>query len=239
MKTKLFGILFVFLIMVLFGGVFTSCSKKDEPVASEKKWITVYQNITLGNQHNITNGHFLKLKTGESVKLESVFAQQEYMALMIFTDYGINNTYLTFPANAADAATFKDELKTNRLFVQPSAGLNYWNTAKMTNGMVYQAPIMTANDFNNIIASKDWAVFDLNFKKNNGDEEKLSYKLAYELEPQGGDIFLLQFNGLVRAILYVKSYVKKADNSTALTFDIIIESRASYTQFDMAKNLQP
>lgn len=226
-------------IATFFLGFLTSCDGGDDPTPTEKKWVTAYQNITLGNQKNYTDGHFLKLKTGESVKLENVSGQQEYMAFMIFTDYGVNNTYLTFPANAADAATFKNELATNRLFVQPNVGLNNWATAKMTNGMIYKVTNISAADFSSLVSSKDWATFDTYFKKCNGGQELLSFKLNYDLEPTAGNLYLLQFNGLVRAIMYAKSYVKKADGSTAFTFDIVIESREFNAKLDLAKNLQP
>ena len=129
-------------IAALFIGFLSSCS--DDKTVTDKKWVTAYQNITLGNQKNYTDGHFLKLKTGESVKLENVSGQEESLAFMIFTDYGVNNTYLTFPANAADAATFKTELAANRLFVQPNVGLNNWNSAKMVNGMIYKVSAISA-----------------------------------------------------------------------------------------------
>ncbi len=224
-------------IAAFFLGFFTSCNGGDEP--TDKKWVTAYQNITLGNQKNYTDGHFLKLKTGESVKLENVGGQEAFMAFMIFTDYGVNNTYLTFPANAADAATFKNELATNRLFTQPTVGLNNWGTAKMTNGMIYKVSAITAADFTNLVSTKDWNAFDIYFKKCNGNEEFLSYRLSYDLEPTAGNFYLLQFNGLVRAIMYAKSYVKKADGSTAFTFDIVVESREANAKLDLAKNLQP
>ena len=237
MKTKSYKLCMLSSIAALLIGFLSSCS--DDKTVTDKKWVTAYQNITLGNQKNYTDGHFLKLKTGESVKLENVSGQEESLAFMIFTDYGVNNTYLTFPANAADAATFKTELAANRLFVQPNVGLNNWNSAKMVNGMIYKVSAISAAEFNNLSASKDWNAFDAYFKKANGGEEFLSYRLHYDLEPTAGNIYLLQFNGLVRAILYAKSYVKKADASTAFTFDMVVESREANAKLDLAKNLQP
>ena len=105
--------------------------------------------------------------------------------------------------------------------------------------MIYKVSAISAAEFNNLSASKDWNVFDAYFKKANGGEEFLSYRLHYDLEPTAGNICLLQFNGLVRAILYAKSYVKKADASTAFTFDMVVESREANAKLDLAKNLQP
>lgn len=128
---------------------------------------------------------------------------------MIFTDYGVNNMYLTFPANAADAATFKTELAANRLFVQPNVGLNNWNSAKMVNGMIYKVSAISAAEFNNLSASKDWNVFDAYFKK---PTEAKSFSLTvcitiWNLPPE---IFTCcNSMAWVRAILYAKSYVKK------------------------------
>ena len=234
MKTKHFLSL---TIAVLLAYGFTACNPNDE-VTAGKKWVTAFQNITLGNQFNTTNGHFLKLKTGESVKLENVGGQEQYMAFMIFTDYG-GNCNITFPADAADATAYPSTLATNRLFTQASVGLNYWDAAKMVNGMIYKVSDITAADFNNLVSSKNWTLFDTYFKKCNGDQEYLGYKLHYDLTPTAGNIYLLQFNKLVRAIMYAKSYVAKADGSSAYTFDIVVESRSENANLDLAKYLQP
>ncbi|MGI6048003.1 MAG: hypothetical protein ACOYEG_08365 [Petrimonas sp.] len=229
LKHFFFGIVLLALCVVA-----TSC---DEDPISDKKWVTVYQNITLGNQLNYTNGHFLKLKTGESVKLENVTGQEQYMAFLIYTDYG-GNCNITFPANAADATAYPTTLKTNRLFVQANVGLNHWDAAKMVNGMIYKTSKMTAADFSKLTSSKDWAQFDAAFRDNNGGNEYMNH-LSYALTPSAGNVYLLQFNGVVRAIMCAKSYVVKGDGSSAFTFDIIVESRETNAGLNSAKYLQP
>ncbi len=234
MKSELFNFLLLCGIIAFLAGSFTSC---DDPVAG-KKWVTAYQNITLGNQLNYTNGHFLKLKTGESVKLENVGGQEQYMVFLIYTDYG-GNCNITFPADAADATAYPAMLKTNRLFTQETVGLNFWDAAKMVNGMIYKVSKMTAVDFSKLAASKDWAQFDAAFRNDNTGEEFLSYRLSYSLTPSAGEVYLLQFNGVVRAIMCAKSYVTKADGSSAYAFDLLVESREENAGLDLAKYLQP
>lgn len=234
MKTTLFHFFLLCGISALFADIFISC---DDDPASGKKWVTAFQNITLGNQLNTTNGHFLKLKTGESVKLENVGGQEQYMAFLIYTDYG-GNCNITFPADAADATAYPATLATNRLFTQANVGLNFWDAPKMVNGMIGNAFKMTAADFAKLASSKDWAQFDTAFRNNNGGEEYLN-ELSYALTPTAGNVYLVQFNGLVRAIMCAKSYVPKADGSTAYTFDIIVESREENAGLDLAKYLQP
>lgn len=236
MKTKLFNFLMLCGIIVLLTSYFISCDDDDNP-ASDKKWVTAYQNITLGNQLNYTNGHFLKLKTGETVKLENVAGQEQYMAFLIYTDYG-GNCNITFPSDAADATAYPTTLATNRLFTQVNVGLNYWGATKMVNGMIYKTSKMTAADFSKLATSKDWAQFDAAYRNDNGGKEFLN-SLSYQLTPTAGNVYLLQFNGVIRAIMCAKNYVAKQDGSSAYTFDIIVESREENAGLNLAKYLQP
>ena len=61
--------------------------------------------------------------------------------------------------------------------------------------------------------------------------------MEYAMNPTSGQIYLVQFNNLVRGILLVKS-VKKGDIAS-LVFDLILEGRSVYADIDLAKQLQP
>ncbi len=200
----------------------------------DKRWIVYYAGIALGNQGNNTLGHFLKSKTGESVKVDETKGQEEFLAMLFFTEKGYMK--LTFPADAEKASAYK-EFDKNPLFSQQPGGLQSWPAEKMNSGMLYEAKGLDAVEFNKLAKSKDPAHFDQWFRQCNSGDEKLQFKMEYAMNPTGGQIYLVQFNNLVRGILLVKS-VKKGD-SASLVFDLILEGRSDYVDIDLAKQLQP
>ena len=206
----------------------------DNEVLGDKRWILYYKDIALGNQNNNTLGHFLKPKTGESVKLDEAKGQEEFLAMLIFTEKGY--VKFTFPADAEKASAYK-EFDKNPLFSQQTGGLQSWPAEKMNNGMLCEARGLDAVEFNKLAKSKDPANFDQWFRKCNNGEEKLRFKMEYAMNPSAGIIYLVQFNNLVRGILLLKSVKEGADAS--LVFDLILEGRSDYADIDLAKNLQP
>jgi outer membrane protein OmpA-like peptidoglycan-associated protein len=206
----------------------------DNEVLGDKRWILYYKDIALGNQNNNNLGHFLKPKTGESVKLDEAKGQEEFLAMLVFTEKGY--VKLTFPADAEEASAYK-EFDKNPLFSQQTGGLQSWPAEKMNNGMLYEAKGLDAVEFNKLAKSKDPANFDQWFRKCNSGEEKLRFKMEYAMNPSAGIIYLVQFNNLVRGILLLKSVKEGADAS--LVFDLILEGRSDYIDIDLAKNLQP
>jgi len=206
----------------------------DNEVLGDKRWILYYKDIALENQNNNTLGHFLKPKTGESVKLDEAKGQEEFLAMLIFTEKGY--VKFTFPADAEKASAYK-EFDKNPLFSQQTGGLQSWPAEKMNNGMLCEARGLDAVEFNKLAKSKDPANFDQWFRKCNNGEEKLRFKMEYAMNPSAGIIYLVQFNNLVRGILLLKSVKEGADAS--LVFDLILEGRSDYADIDLAKNLQP
>ncbi|MGI6521438.1 MAG: OmpA family protein [Fermentimonas sp.] len=200
----------------------------------DKRWIVYYTDIALGNQGNNTLGHFLKPKTGESVKVDEAIGQEEFLAMLIFTEKGYMK--LTFPSDAEKASAYK-EFDKNPLFSQQPGGLQSWPAEKMNSGMLYEAKGLDAVEFNKLAKSKDPAHFDQWFRQCNSGDEKLQFKMEYAMNPTSGQIYLVQFNNLVRGILLVKS-VKKGDIAS-LVFDLILEGRSVYADIDLAKQLQP
>ncbi len=211
----------------------TTTDSANPASANDKRWILYYKNIVLGNQGNNTNGHFLKLKTGETVTVDEAKGQEEFLAMLFFTEKGY--TLLTFPANAEDASTYR-EFEANRLFSQKQGGLQSWPPEKMTGGVIKQTEKIDAVTFNEIAQSKDPVRFAKAFANANGDEENLR-GLSYDISIAAGKIYLVQFNNLVRGILLIKSAKSAANGS--LAFDLIVEGRQSFTELDLAKYLQP
>ncbi|MBR8706586.1 OmpA family protein [Bacteroides pyogenes] len=203
-------------------------------VTDGKRWIVYYKDIVLGNQGNKSNGHFLKLKTGETVTVDEAKGQEEFLAMLIFTEKGYMK--LTFPAHAEEASVYK-EFNTNRLFSQKPGGVQSWPAEKMSSGMFREAKALDPVEFNKLAKFKAPAHFDELFRKNNKGDEKLQFEMQYVMNPVGGKIYLVQLNNLVRCILLVKS-VKTAENGS-LAFEIIAEGRQDFTDIDMARFLQP
>ncbi len=200
----------------------------------DKRWIVYYTDIALGNQGNNTLGHFLKPKTGESVKVDEAKGQEEFLAMLIFTEKGYMK--LTFPADAEEASAYK-EFDENSLFSQQTGGLQSWPAEKLNSGMLYEARGLDAVEFNKLAKSKDPAHFDQLFRQCNSGDEKLQFKMEYAMNLTAGIVYLVQFNNLVRGIMLIKS-VKKGD-SASLVFDLILEGRSDYADIDLAKQLQP
>lgn len=196
-----------------------------EEIQESKRWIVLHKNITLGNQDNDTVGHFLKLKTGEAVKVSEAKGQEEYLAMMLFTEYGDSHSILTFPANAEDASAYGG-LDKNRLFSQNPGGLRFWAPEKTTGGMIFKTDEINAADFNRIAKSADPAAFDQAFRKANNGKENLSYKSQYELSMNTGQIYIVQFNNLVRGIMLIKSM--KGGKKATVAFDLLVEGREEF-----------
>jgi hypothetical protein len=223
-----------------------SCEKKEtkEPTATDKKWIVTYRDVMLGNQKNYSLGHFFKSKTGEVIPVEQAQGQQKSLSMVMFTEYG-DGVILTFPGNAYDASTFKSEIPDNRLFAQNPGGMNHWSPGNLNSGEVtlasYDGTInkMTLAEFNTLSASGDWSSFESAFKLYNGGESDLSYVANYVLGPGNGDIYLIQLNNSVRAIIYIKNVVPSSANGGSIKFDIIIEGSDAYAKNPDAEPLQP
>lgn len=199
----------------------------------DKRWIVLHKNIILGNQHDNTNGHFLKLKTGETVKVGEAKGQEEYLAMLIYSD---SYLHVTFPANAEEESLMGGFVKT-RLFEQDPGGIKHWAPEKTTGGVLVNTEKINAADFNEIAKSNDPAVFDKAFRKCNGNSENIGYGSKCERMMKTGQIYLLQFNNLVRAIMLAKS-VKDGKEAT-LSFDMIVEGREKFNDVDLARYLQP
>jgi hypothetical protein len=210
-----------------------SCGEdEDEP----QTWVAFYSSITLGAQDNYTYGHFFKPQTGEVVAVENTVGQEKYLGLMFFTEGGGVNSWFTFPADGAEAAVYSaDE---NRLFVQDPGGTSTWPAASIVSGMINKCSLTTV-EFDNLVNTATWENFDKVFRTQNNDKEYLEYKKNYVITPESGDVYLAQFNGVVRAIICVKTVVKSGSNGASITFNIVVEGKDAYSNSSSAKYLQP
>jgi hypothetical protein len=228
---KLCAIYFLFLVPFLA----VSC-KKDSSTPSSTGWIASYSNISIGAQDNTTQGNFFKPQTGATVKLENSLTQLQHLGLMFFTESGGANTFLTFPGNGADATTFGTS--GIRLFTQANVGINFWPNDSMVTGEIYKSSL-TSLEFDNVVTSKSWSTFDQTFVNANHGDEYLSYKSDYELDPSAGKVYLVQFNGLVRAIMCVRNVVSSSASGGSIKFDIIVEGHTKYAASSSAKYIMP
>lgn len=214
----------------------TSCKKDDTEVAPTT-WVTIYTNAVLGDQNNTTNGHFFQPQTGQSIAIENVGTQQRSIAMLFFTESGGANSFLTFPADGTSASTFGTS--TIRLFTQNPGGINHWDQTTLNSGKIYKSTLLDATHFNDLTTG-GWTKFDAAFKESNSGNEYLSqYKLNYELNPAVGNVYLVQFNGLVRAIICIKGIVTSGANGGNIRFDMIIEGRDIYKNNSEVNLLQP
>ncbi len=250
------GILFPMLCL----SILLSCAKKDDPKPTtqqpgtvtpqpdpqpdpkpdEKAWIVVYRDVTLGDQENLTIGHFLQSSTGTVIPVEQTSGKEESLAMMFFTEYSANYAVLTFPGNATSAAAY--DISSNRLFQQTQGGLNQWPQTKMNSGEITRphksGKDMTLQEFNELAGSNDWSKFDALFKSYNGGATDLSFVANYQ-HAANGDLYMLQLNNTVRAFIYVKNVVPSSANGGHIRFDMIIEGQEAYVPMPDAEVVQP
>jgi hypothetical protein len=98
---------------------------------------------------------------------------------------------------------------------------------------------MTPVEFDNVVTANDWKKFDQVFFDKNDDKVNLSYELNYDLNPDGGDVYFVQFNGVVRAMICIRSLNTISASGGSITFDYIIEGKESQASSSSAKYIQP
>lgn len=241
------AILDPFLITVLVLAVAClapSCNKKDSARPEDstpKQWVKVYKDVMLGDQSNTTIGHFLKTQTGEVVSIENSFAQQGYMSLMYFTEYGSNRLYFTFPGNAYSESISKEDEPGN-FFTRATVGLNFWDAAQLNTGEIKYAATMDEDmnmtEFNALAQSLAWKDFDAKFKAYNNGDANLSFS-ANSIMPQNGAIYMLQLNNSVRAFVYMKNVIAGSASGGSIRFDIVIEGTDDYANNTQSNKIQP
>lgn len=232
MKTKTFTISMLIGIVTI---CFTAC-KTNEPDALDKRWITVYQNVTIGG-HNYSGGNFLYLKTGQTIKLNLVTTDNQKHLALFYPTTNING-YICFPADANDPFDGAGSTPNTPLFTQDPQGVKHWNASVKTGGKIQRTKTLTIQEFSDLASLRDPKNFDALYRANNNNTGKEFISgLTYALNPKSGESYLLNFNGLIRAIMWVRSASIGAGGS--ITFDLIVEGRQSYNRFDQTKHLQP
>lgn len=219
---------------------FTACRKKDNSdsrdIFGEKRSITYYEDITMGFPENTEYGQFLYLQKGKDFILNDVTeAQQKYLAMVTMV-YASSSYYLTFPADASDAYPIGDG--SGKIFEQNPEGLFFWDKKNMNSGKIKVSKAFTTKHFDDLAKAKSPEIFDRMFRDYNGGKEFIhSSTFSYALDPQEGEIFLVQFNGLVRGFLRLNKVVSKNDG--IISFDLIVESRESYSKKRETMYIQP
>ena len=229
MRSKIRRIIISQLILIIIFLTF-SCKKEN----SQTGWVASYQNISLGDQDNINLGNFFKPQTGQSIPLESTTGQQPYLAMIFASIQGGANSYFTFPGDGSGLVN----TSTNQLYAQTNVGINYWLAQNLVTGMIYLSS-MTSLDYDNLVAKKSWDQFDKTFSLQNGNEPNLSYKLHYDLNPDAGNVYLVQLNGLIRAIICIRGVVNSSANGGSILFDALVEGHDKYANSSSAKYIMP
>lgn len=211
-----------------------SCGEEEEDEPTT--WVASYSSITIGAQNNYTYGHFFKPQNGEVVTVENTSGQEAFLGMMFLTTLSGASTYLTFPADGAEANPYGTS--DNRLFTQDPGGIDTWPAASKVSGMINLCDL-TSLQFDDLANSITWALFDQTFREQNNDNEYLSNKKNYVLTPEAGEVYLAQFNGIVRAIIRVKTVVDSGASGGSITIDIVVEGKDAYSKSSSAKYLQP
>lgn len=211
-----------------------SCKKDDDD--KPQGWVVSYANKSIGDQENVALGHFFKPQTGEIIAVENTANEQQFLGMLIFTENGGSNLFFTFPADGEAASTFGTS--GIRLFDQNPGGIDFWEQGNLVSGMIYKTS-MTTTEYDNMVGLNNWDNFNDIFKENNNDDYNLSYKLGYELNPESGNVYLVQFKGLVRAIVAIRNVVSSSASGGSLKFDITVEGHDSYVNNASALNIMP
>ncbi|WP_455095531.1 hypothetical protein [Prevotella koreensis] len=235
-KSRMLGLLLVIFTMAT-AIVFVSCGNDDDEgdgVTHDKATITVYKNITLGACKNKTNGHFLKLKNGSTVKLSNIDKTKTKELVMLFHSTYEGPGHILSPA-AFSSTSYKNE---DDLYTLNQKGVSYWNQANMVSSLMTEPrEPFSAEDFQALANSRDYKAFAIAFAKANRGKENLKHVSNNIYDPKVGTCYLVQFNGLVRSFILIKSVVNGKKGS--ITFDMIVESRVKNKDLELAKYIQP
>jgi hypothetical protein len=228
-KNSLVWINSIFFLLIAF----TGCEKEKE---KNLEWTVDYSNVVVGDQHNYTSGHFFMPRTGEVVFVENTADIENSLALMFFTEADGRNTFLTFPAHGETASTWGT---TNmRHFTKNPSGVNFWTHSDMVSGMIFRAS-MTTDEFDLLKSNLTYKEFNKVFMSKNNGNENLTFRSNYILNPESGNVMLLQLNGLVRAIMCVRGVVPSSPTGGSIRFDIIVEGKEKYKNNSNSKYIQP
>jgi len=221
------------LVLAMLIATINSCKKDDD---KPETWVVSYANISIGDQENYALGHFFKPQTGEVIAVEDTANEEQNLGMLFFSENGGSNLFFTFPADGENAATFGTS--GIRLFTQNPGGIDFWGQGNLVSGMIYKSSMTTAQ-YDNLVGLNNWENFNSIFKENNQGDNNLTNKLGYELNPAIGNVYLIQFNGVVRAILAIRQVVPSSANGGSLKFDITIEGHESYENNSNAINIMP
>lgn len=194
----------------------TSNNEYQSTPKKSTKTIIVYRDVVLGDQANEKYGAFFQPSTGQSVDLEAAGADPKSIHLVLFKEYG-STQVLTFPGNARDASAYKDEYANNPLFSDED-GVESWDDAN--SGEILESS-MTQSKFNTIAEAASVKSFSAAFAAANGGSAKLS--TIHYVWPKANNVYLIQMNDGLRAIMLVKNAVPTGSKGGSIKFDIILE----------------
>lgn len=241
MKKVLFKTAVITLAIIVGFCIATYAQNKKATLTKKpaERWIKTYRDVMMGDQSNNTHGQFLKTASGEVVPIEDADKFQKEIGFVFFTEYNANYATLTFPGNAAAAASYgTDDVG---VFTEKPGGMNYWEQGNLNSGEITIAATsdqeMSQVDFNTVATSNDWNEFSKTFRQYNSGSGKLSFTNKY-VHVAGNTVYMFQLDNTVRGFIYIKNLVPKSAKGGSLKFDMIIEGSNEYDN-NAAKILQP
>ena len=211
----------------------TSCKKSDSTTTSTSDWV-VYDELTLGDQFSTSFGSFFKPQTGLAVSLSTASTEQPSIGLMFFTVQNGADYYLAFPAAASSLV----DTSSNTLFSESTYGVDYWSASNLVTGIITPCS-MSQSDFENLTSENSWSSFNQAFTTQNNNSANLSSGSKYVKNPAFGNVYLVQFNNLIRAIICLKSVISTSPYGGSLTLSALIEGKSSYESLAGAKYIMP
>lgn len=197
-----------------------SCTKEDDEPITPRRWVKVYNNITLGDDENSSEGQFLKSRTGQVVKLQDAAPVRSELVLVYNVTYG-NTSYLSSPADMDAADPY--EPYEGPIYNAPGAGIDFW-ASNEKNSVEMHTVAMPAAEYDQLANGSNWQNFDAAFRKYNDGDADLSFTAHEIYNPGVGEVYLIQINASLRCIARVTA-ASSSQTTGFLSFKLIIEGR--------------
>ncbi|MGE9310519.1 hypothetical protein ACLOAU_02680 [Niabella sp. CJ426] len=185
----------------------------SSPKEKTGKYVTLFQDIMMGDQKNTKFGPFFVPSTGQCVDIETANEIQQDVAMVFFSGYA-GAMILTFPANAkeADLSTSYDEID-----IFKEDGMGGWEQENINSGELYKGSMSNAA-FEKLMEDNSWKAFNAAYS-NNMDGQYANYT-----NPSTG-VYCIKFSNSLRALMRVKNVIPKSAKGGSIKFDIIVENK--------------
>ncbi|MGN7786842.1 hypothetical protein ACTJIJ_20080 [Niabella sp. 22666] len=185
----------------------------SSPKEKTGKYVTLFQDVMMGDQKNTKFGPFFVAATGQCIDIETANEMQGDVAMVLFSGYG-GALILTFPANAkeADLSTSYDEID---MFKED--GMGGWEQENINSGELYKGSMSNAA-FEKLMEDNSWKAFNAAYSNN------MNGQYANYTNPNTG-VYCIKFSNSLRALMRIKNVVPKSSKGGSIKFDIIVENK--------------